>query len=186
MGDFTTLALDLGSTTGWCLANNGVIIDSGEVTLSSGKDAHPGHRWLRFQNWLFQFHQVDEILFEDVMFMAKNGVLAMRVYGALLGILQIFALAHKKRMASLTPGQVKKDFTGSGVAKKNEICQVATNLGWKNGREGTDTNNNEADAIALYWVISSRRGVQPSFLHQNPKLMQVDIVIDEYKAQDVS
>lgn len=163
MGDFTTLSLDLGSTTGWCYAKNGVIIDSGEVTLSA-KDTHPGHRWLRFQNWLFKYNTVDEILFEDVMF--ATSVMQMRVYGALLGILQIFCLDHRIRMASLTPGQIKKDFTGMGNAKKDVVCDVATNLGWKNGKIGTLVNNNEADAIALFWVVSTRRDVQPSFAKQ--------------------
>lgn len=161
MGDFTTLSLDLGSTLGYCLAKNGVIIDSGEVTLSA-KDTHPGHRWLRFQNWLFKYKDVNEILFEDVMF--ATSVMQMRVYGALLGILQIFCLAQRIRMASLTPGQIKKDFTGAGNSKKDVVCDVAINLGWKNGKPGTLINNNEADAIALFWVVSSRRGVQPSFL----------------------
>lgn len=163
MGDFTTLSLDLGSTCGYCYAKNGVIIDSGEVTLSA-KDTHPGHRWLRFQNWLAKYRDVDEILFEDIMFFGKNGVLACRVYSGLLAVLQIFSLAQGIRMASLTPGQIKKDFTGAGNATKDVMCEVATNLGWKNGVAGTPTKNNEADAIALFWCISTRRGVQPEFL----------------------
>lgn len=162
MGDFTTLAIDLGSTLGYAVAKNGVIVYSGEVTLSA-KDTHAGSRWLRFQNWLYQFHDVNEIVFEDVMFFGKNGVMAARVYCGLLAILQIFSLTHKIRMASLTPGQIKKDFTGSGVATKEDVCDIALNLGWKNGKAGTRINNNEADAIALFWCISSRRGVQPSF-----------------------
>ena len=91
MGDFTTLSLDLGSTLGYALAKNGVIIDSGEVTLSC-KDTHPGHRWLKFQNWLFQYKYVDEVLFEDVVapFMSAQ---AARVYCGLLAVLQIFCNA---------------------------------------------------------------------------------------------
>lgn len=163
MGDFTTLALDLGSTTGWCLAKNGVIIDSGEVTLSSGKDTHAAHRLLRFQNWLFQHKDVNEILFEDVSFITS--IMQIKLYAKLLGVLEIFALAQHIRMASLTPSQIKKDFTGMGNSKKDVICEVAQNLGWKNGQPGTLVNNNEADAIALFWCVSSRRGVQPSFAH---------------------
>lgn len=161
MGDFTTLSLDLGSTLGYALAKNGVIIDSGEVTLSC-KDTHPGHRWLKFQNWLFQYKYVDEVLFEDVVapFMSAQ---AARVYCGLLAVLQIFCLGHGIRMASLKPTQIKKDFTGAGNSKKDVMCEVAMTLGWKNGVPGTMNLNNECDAIALFWVVSTRRGVQPSF-----------------------
>jgi len=163
MGDFKTLSIDIGSTFGYCVGNNGVIMDSGEVTLSSGTagKTHPGHRWLRFQKWLGQYTDVQEILFEDVQFVTSAQ--QMKVYGALLGILQVFCLAHGIRMASLTPGQIKKDFTGNGAAKKDVLCDVAIRLGWKHGVAGTMNNHNEVDAIALYWVTCVRRGVEPSF-----------------------
>lgn len=161
MGDFTTLSIDLGSTIGYCLAKNGVIIESGEVTLSA-KESHPGHRWLRFQKWLYQYKDVNEILFEDVPRFMSNG--AARVYCGLLAVLQIFSLGCGIRMASLKPSQIKKDFTGSGSSDKLEMCDVAMRLGWKNGVPGTQNCNNECDAIALFWVVSTRRGVQPSFL----------------------
>lgn len=164
MGDFKTLSIDIGSTFGYCVGHNGVIVESGEVTLSSGAagKTHPGHRWLRFDRWLHDYRDVNEILFEDVQFVTSPQ--QMKVYGALLSSLQKFSLMHGIRMCSLTPGQIKKDFTGAGNAKKDQLCDVAIRLGWKNGVVGTMNNNNEADAIALYWVVCSRRGVQPSFL----------------------
>lgn len=163
MGDFKTLSIDIGSTFGYCVGINGVIMDSGEVTLNSGAagKTHPGHRWLRFQKWLGQHTDVNEILFEDVQFVTSPQ--QMKVYGGLLAILQVFCLAHGIRMCSLTPGQIKKDFTGRGDAKKGVLCDVAIRLGWKHGVEGTENLHNEADAIALYWVVSVRRGVEPSF-----------------------
>lgn len=162
MGDFTTLSLDLGSTLGYCVGKNGVIVESAEVTLSSGAGkTHPGHRWLRFQKWLAQFSHVNEIVFEDVPFVTSAK--QMLVYGALRSQMEIFSLTHNIRMASLTPGQIKKDFTGHGNSKKDVMCDVAIRLGWKHGVPGTMNNHNEADAIALYWAISVRRGVEPSF-----------------------
>lgn len=175
MGDFTTLAIDLGSTFGYCVGTNGVIMQSGEVTLSAGGygKTHPGHRWMRFQKWLGSYSHVQEILFEDVQFVTSAQ--QMKVYGALLSQLEVFALAHGIRMRSLTPGQIKKDFTGSGNAKKDVLCDVARRLGWKNsGPEGTMNNHNEADAIALYWVICVRSGVEPSF-YVEPKF-EIDSV----------
>ena len=163
MADFTTLSIDLGSTFGYCVGVNGVIRESGEVTLNAGAygKTHPGHRWMRFQKWLAQYSNVNEVLFEDVQFVTSPQ--QMKVYGSLLGQLDTFTLAHGMRYASLTPGQIKKDFTGSGAAKKDVLCDVAMRLGWKNGVPGTMNNHNEADAIALYWVVCVRRGVEPSF-----------------------
>lgn len=165
MGDFTTLSLDLGSTLGYAIGCSGVIIESGEVTLSPGVNkTHPGHRWMKFQQWLSKYQSVDEIVFEDVMFFGNNGVKAARVYCGLLAVLQMFALGHGKRMSSLTPSQVKKDFTGAGNSKKDVICEVAHTLGWQRGTKGTMNNHNEADAIALLWVVYVRRGIEPNFL----------------------
>lgn len=164
MGDYTSLALDLGSTIGWALGKSGVIQASGEVTLSA-KGSHPGHRWMKFQEWLHKYHKVDELMFEDVVAPFSSNA-AAKVYGALLGQLQVFSLAHGIRMLSLKPTQVKKDFTGMGNSKKNVMCEVAMNLGWKNGVRGTENNHNECDAIALLWVIYSRKGIEPSFLKQ--------------------
>lgn len=167
MGDFKTLAIDIGSTFGFCKGTNGVIMQSGEVTLNAGAagKAHPGHRWLRFQKWLgANAADVNEILFEDVQFVTSAQ--QMKVYGALLSQLEIFALTHGIRMRSLTPGTIKKDFTGHGNAKKDVLCDVATRLGWKNGVTGTMNNHNEADAIALYWVICVRSDIEPSFYQE--------------------
>lgn len=170
MGDFTTLSIDLGSTLGYCVGKNGVIVESGEVTLSSqvAGNAHPGHRFLKFQQWLQRFVDsngrplVNEILFEDVPMFQSTA--ASNVYGGLRALLLIFSLAYKIRMLSLKPTQIKKDFTGYGNSKKDVVCEVAIRLGWKNGTPDTMNNNNECDAIALYWVVCTRRGIEASFL----------------------
>jgi Holliday junction resolvasome RuvABC endonuclease subunit len=162
MGDHKTLSLDLGSTFGYCLGVNGVIRESGEVTLSAGQGkTHPGHRWMRFQKWLSFYADVNEILFEDVQFVTSPQ--QMKVYGALLSQLEVFSLDHGIISHSLTPGAIKKEFAGWGNANKETMCEVAMRLGWRNGVPGTMNNHNEVDAIALYWVVCSRKGVQPSF-----------------------
>lgn len=166
MGDFKTLSIDIGSTLGYCYGKNGVVMDSGEVTLSAGAagKTHPGHRLLRFQKWLNNYTDVNEILFEDAGFVSSTPQIVL--YGKLLGVLDVFSLVHNIRMSSLKPSQIKKDFTGMGNAKKDIVCDVARRLGWKNGVDGTMNNNNEADAIALYWVICTRRGVEPTFYEE--------------------
>lgn len=168
MSDFTVLSVDLGSTIGYAIGKSGVIIDSGEVTLSPGASkTHPGHRWLKFQQWLAKYNSVNEILFEAVPRFESAG--AAKVYGALLGVLQIFSLAHGIRMASLGPSTVKKDFTGIGNCDKSVMCEIAHRLGWKHGTLGTFNCHNEADAIALLWCVYVRRGIEPRFLQQELK-----------------
>lgn len=159
--DFLIVALDLGSTFGFAKGNNGVILSSGEVALSC-KETHPGHRVRKFQEWLYNHaRDAKEILFEDVPGF-KSGD-AAKMHGRLLGQLELFCLVQGIRMSCLTPGQIKGDFTGSGNAKKEVMCEVALNLGWKNGVRGTRENNNECDAIALMWVVYTRRCIQPRF-----------------------
>lgn len=161
MGDYISLALDMGATFGWALCNNGVIFKSGEVTLSRHADEHPGHRWIRWQEWLYNHRHVNEILYEDVT--GFRGSDAAKVNGAQLSFLHVFCLQHKIRYCSISAQQVKIDFTGRGNANKEQMCEVAHNLGWRHGKRGTDLFNNEADACALAWVIYTRRQIQPSF-----------------------
>lgn len=164
MGEFVTLALDLGSTFGWSLGINGQIVRSGELTLvADAANLHPGHRWLKFHEWLHQFKAVNEILYEDVTFFGQNGYKTARVYCGLLSVLQTFCLVQGIRMRCLTPSSVKAEFAGSGRADKFKMCDVALNLGWPNGKRGTDINHNEADAIALLWVIYNRDKKNPRF-----------------------
>lgn len=162
MGGFTTLSLDLGSTTGWALGTDGVIVSSGEVSLGNSEQ-HPGQRWLKFQEFLFKHKDVDEFIYEDVMFFGQNGHKALRVYCGLLAKLQEFALVHGKRLRCLSPSTVKAQFAGSGKAKKVDMCTTAVNLGWKNGAAGTELLHNECDAIALLWVVYLKDLHKPRF-----------------------
>lgn len=162
MTDLTTLSIDLGSTIGWALGKNGVVQASGEVALFDKQRIHPGKRLLRFQEWLFAHKHVDEILFEEVTMFFKGNSAAI-MYGRMLGQLEVFSLVHGIPLRSLSVGTIKKDFTGNGNAKKEIMCDVAMNLGWKNGTRGTRNNDNECDALALLWVVYVRRGLTPRF-----------------------
>lgn len=160
MGDLIALSIDIGSTLGWALGKNGVILSSGEVSLNA-KEAHPGRRWLKFQEWLHQHKDVHEIYCEDVQGMRSTD--AAKVFGALSAFIQLHCLVQGIRLRMLKPQTVKMEFTGRGNANKFQMCDVAMDLGWRAGKRETDFNHNEADAIALYWVMCSRFGIPPSF-----------------------
>lgn len=157
-GDWTILGLDLGSTMGWAFAKNATILNSGTVPLTR-KDAHPGDRFVRFNNWLQDWRNVKEICYEDVP--RFESAAAAKSYCGYLSVLQMFCLVHGIRLAAAKPSSVKLGFAGKGNANKFDMCKVAHKLGWKHGHVSTDLDHDECDAIATVWVILARRGSQP-------------------------
>jgi Holliday junction resolvasome RuvABC endonuclease subunit len=157
----TVLSLDLGSSTGWCLGQNNVIEYSGVKSFYI-KDSHPGLRFKKFYNWLLKFRNVDEIFVEDVVqrFLSMHSA---RVYCGLLAMLQVFCITHSIRLTGIKPSAVKLAFTGRGGAKKAEMCNAAIKLGWANGKLDTETNNDEADACAIYYAVMKKRGYDVTF-----------------------
>lgn len=158
--DFTTLSIDLGSTFGWALGKNGTVTHSGEIALSH-KDAHPGNRFLRFHEFLSNFRSVNEVLYEDVP--RFESAASARVYCGMLAMLQVFCLVQGIRMSSMKSNSVKKAFTTNGNCSKTMMCEMAHKLGWRGGKLGTDIEHNACDAIALLWVVYTKRGVEPKF-----------------------
>jgi len=161
---YTILALDLGTNMGWCLGEDSVIVASA-VEVFGAKDAHPGHRFLKFQNWLLQFNGVNEIYYEDVpRYVSKNNA---RVYCGFLAVLQIYSLATGTRLTCMKANSVKKEFTGNGRAEKADMCEAALKLGWANGEYGGSLNHDEADAIGIFYAIEKRRGNEVRFTPLN-------------------
>jgi len=157
--DYTTLSLDLGSSFGWALAHNGKIVESGIVNLYS-KDTHPGTRFTRFHNWLATKGKgVKHIVYEKISRFESAD--SAKVHCGLLALTQMYCLNAGKRMTALHVNTVKKEFTGNGHAKKEEICRTAHRLGWKGGHLDTDVDHDEADAIAIMWVHLTRNELNP-------------------------
>lgn len=153
----TILSLDLGTSLGWAFAKDGVISQYGMLKLTT-KDTHPGHRFLKFNNFLCNFVGVKEIFYEDVPFF--ESAYSARSYAGLLAFLQVFCLVNKIRLVGVTPTAVKKEFTGRGNANKRDMCSVCHKLGWRGGYAETDIDHDIADAIALAFVLFKRRGVE--------------------------
>lgn len=151
---YTVLSLDIGTNLGWCLVKDCVIKHSGVLSLPAS-DSHPGHRFLKFSNWLQDFREVNEIFYEDVP--RFESAKAARVYCGLLCIIQMFCLARGIRMTNIKAVSVKKAFTGNHIADKKLMCDVARKFGWKGGHPNTDIDHDEADAIACAWAIMQRR-----------------------------
>ena len=54
----TTLALDLGTSTGWAIRGHDGLITSGTVSLRPGRFDGGGMRYLRFTNWLTEIDRL--------------------------------------------------------------------------------------------------------------------------------
>ena len=148
------LALDLGRTTGWALAQPEGQIFSGFEEFKPGRFESSGMALLRFRSWLSVMHQqgcgIGICVFEEVR--RHNGTTAAHTYGEFLGQLKAWADDQKDKVHYLgvPVGTIKKFATGKGNASKEEMIEaVRAKLGYPGVAD-----HNEADAIAiLHWAL---------------------------------
>ena len=158
---YTILSLDLGAKLGWCIGRGGKIEVSGTKDFYRA-GVHPGWKFAAFQDWLAQFHRVNEIFYENVMFNTSNK--QGRIYDGFLAFLQAFAQRAGIQLTAIPPATVKKIFAGHGHAEKVDMCARGHALGWKGGIVGTDDSNDELDACAIYYAVMQKRGIDVTFL----------------------
>ena len=168
------LGLDLGLETGWALSKANRIIGSGVRDFRIRGNEGKGHRGIKFYNFLLKFGQVDEIYVEKIAFGGnfknKKGVWVApssdgrELYHGLLMLVNMYADGFGIKVEEVHPGTLKKAFTGSGTAKKEDMCRMAHQLGWRGGESGTGLFHDEADALALLITQPrDRYGIQITF-----------------------
>lgn len=153
----TILALDLGTTTGWALAQTDAQISSGSQSFKPQRFEGGGMRFLRFKRWLTDIKQcssdINLIVFEEVR--KHAGVDAAHAYGGFMGQLTAWCEHHQIPYEGVPVGTIKKHATGKGNASKEQMIQAMQ------ARNHSVTDDNEADALALlFWAIEMR-GEQP-------------------------
>ena len=153
----TILALDLGTTTGWALAQTDAQITSGSQSFKPQRFEGGGMRFLRFKRWLTDIKQcspdISLIVFEEVR--RHAGVDAAHAYGGFMGQLTAWCEHHQIPYEGVPVGTIKKHATGKGNASKDQMIQAMQ------ARNHSVVDDNEADALALlYWAIEMR-GEQP-------------------------
>lgn len=153
----TILALDLGTTTGWALAQTDALITSGSQSFKPQRFEGGGMRFLRFKRWLTDIKQcspdISLIVFEEVR--RHAGVDAAHAYGGFMGQLTAWCEHHQIPYEGVPVGTIKKHATGKGNASKEQMIQAML------ARNHGVADDNEADALALlYWAIEMR-GEQP-------------------------
>jgi Holliday junction resolvasome RuvABC endonuclease subunit len=139
-----TLALDLGTTTGYAFRSASGAIISGVWTLKPGRFEGGGMRYLRFENFLKELHgssPIGAIYFEEVR--RHKGTDAAHVYGGLMGVLTKWAESNCVPYEGVPVGEIKKSWTGNGAAPKQMMIARAVAKGFQ------PVDDNESDALAL-------------------------------------
>lgn len=169
------LGLDLGTHTGWAIAEGTRFVGSGVRDFSVKAGHHIGKRGIKFYNFLLDLGHIDEIFYEKIQFGGgfKNKKTGQWVnptndgrelYHGLLMIMNMFAAGNDIPVIGVHPGTLKKAFTGSGASKKLQMCEQARSMGWRGGQAGTEEYDDEADAIALISTqVLERYGLQVTF-----------------------
>lgn len=153
MHDTTTLALDLGTTTGWALRPRDGRIAHGFVSFRPQRFEGGGMRYLRFKRWLTELKatatDIDAVYFEEVR--RHAGVDAAHVYGGLMATLTAWCEHHDIPYQGVPVGTIKKHATGKGNAGKDEMVAAMRTHGHP------VSDDNEADALALLrWAIETQ------------------------------
>ena len=147
------LALDLGAKTGFALRRRDATLLHGTEDFTPRTSWAPGQKWQRFRAWLsatVMHHNITQIAFEDVKRHGPGQVLAAHAYGGFRAMLEMVADQHRVTLVPFGVGQIKKHWTGSGVAKKDEMVMQAKVRGFR----AVDDNN--ADALAILHLAIAR------------------------------
>ncbi len=153
----TTLALDLGTSTGWALQMADDFVTSGTLSLKHTRFDGGGMRFLRFRRWLEQLDidagPIEAIYFEEVR--SHNSNDSAHVYGGFLGALSTWCEEHLVAYQGVPVGTIKRFITGKGNADKAAVIDAVRLRGF------APVDDNEADAIAiLLWAIETHGGVR--------------------------
>ncbi len=152
-GNGTTLALDLGSKTGWALRQSDGVTTSGVVEFRPGRFEGGGMAFLRFKGWLDEVlafaGPIRGIWFEEVR--SHAGTTAAHVYGGFLAHLTAWCEQHDIPYQGIPVGTIKKYATGKGNASK----QAVINAMKAKGHHPAD--DNEADSLAILHLVMDRK-----------------------------
>ena len=151
-----TLALDLGTTTGWALRLSDGTIHSGTIDFRPGRYEGGGIRYLRFRGWLDRLvtdtGTITAVYFEEVR--RHVGTDAAHLYGGFLATLTAWCEQRAIAYQGVPVGTIKRFATGKGNAGKDAVIAAIRDCGF------APADDNEADALALLlWAIETNGGV---------------------------
>jgi hypothetical protein len=153
----SSLALDLGTTTGYAIAGADGAIASGTVSFKPSRYDGGGIRYLRFRAWLDSMAQdaaaIGVVHYEEVRRHLSTD--AAHVHGGLLATLTAWCEQHSIAYQGVPVGTIKRFIAGKGNADKQAVIAAVRARGF------SPADDNEADAIAiLLWAIETDEGVR--------------------------
>lgn len=158
------LTLDLGTMTGWALGCYSThqerwLVNSGQQSFAiNGRVDGAGMRYLRFQRWLDEMNRENDIVqvaYEEVKQRAQS-VAAGHMYGGFQATLTAWCEANKVPYEAVPVGTIKKHATGKGSGDKKAIIRAMIAKGNTHLKiDKNDTDSNEADALALFYYVST-------------------------------
>ena len=152
------LALDLGTKTGYALRRRDGRVQHGTVNFTPRKGWSEGQKWVRYRAWLASImrdEQIHRVAYELVIRHEVKGRPlwdAAHAYGAFQAITHMVCDSFNVDAIGVNLATVKKSFTGSGRAKKEDMMVQAKARGFK------VVDDNDADALAiLHWAVDQER-----------------------------
>ena len=120
------LALDLGTSCGWCLRNSDGVFASGTWDLSVKRFEGKGMRFIRFVKYLNELrdeYYVKMIAYEEVR--RHLGTTAAHIYGGFQSHLQVWADEKDIELTAYPVATIKKKATKKGNANKEAMLSAA-------------------------------------------------------------
>lgn len=150
----TTLALDLGTSTGWaCRLTTGAII-SGQWTLRYGGEPF-GRRFLRFKRKVDELHKefggLRCLVYEKIR--RHLGVEAAHVFGGFESMLHAWSVGYGVPIHHVSVQDAKMAATGKGSAKKFQMVRMAQ-IQFPDQHVRADEED-RADAL---WILAAWEG----------------------------
>ncbi|MGV2894184.1 hypothetical protein ACNPPY_00180 [Achromobacter sp. AGC78] len=152
------LALDLGTKTGFALRRRDGSTRHGTEVFTPRKSWSEGQKWARYRAWLagiINDEKIHRVVYEQVIRHEVKGRPlwdAAHAYGAFEAITHMVCDGFNIQAHGVNLATVKKSFTGSGRAKKEDMISQAEVRGFK------VVDDNNADALAiLHWAVDQER-----------------------------
>lgn len=139
-----TLALDLGTHTGWAWSDGRGTVISGLWDFTTKRHQGGGMRYVFFrQNLERQLgdYGIEQAFYEEVR--RHAGTSAAHVYGGFQAVLQGWCEENRIPYESVPVGRIKKFWTGKGNASKEAMIGEARRRGFE------PVSDDEADALAI-------------------------------------
>jgi hypothetical protein len=153
----SSLALDLGTTTGYAIAAADGAIASGTVSFKPSRYDGGGIRYLRFRAWLdsiaIDSPGIGVVHYGEIRRHLSTD--AAHVHGGLLATLSAWCEQNAIAYQGVPVGTIKRFIAGKGNADKTAVIAAVRERGF------SPADDNEADAIAiLLWAIETDGGVR--------------------------